>query len=306
MAHLALGLAALGRPAYINLGRAAELPGDRDPDAMEAACTKVLDAAYDAGLRHVDVARSYGLAEDFLAAWLAATGHDDVFVSSKWGYDYVGGWRLDADVHEQKEHSFTRFTDQWAITHRMLGDRVGLYQVHSLTTDSALFDDTRLLEAMAHLRDSGVRLGFSTSGPEQAEAVERGLAVRVAGVRLFDAVQSTWNVLERSAGHALEQAHRDGVQVLIKEALANGRLAVDAPAALQGFAAERGVGVDAVSLALVMAQPWVDTVVLGPASVAQLTANLGCRDLQVEPDVWADVVEPPEAYWKQRAALPWT
>ena len=57
----------------------------------------VLDAAYAAGMRYVDTARSYGRAEEFLAEWLAAHPEiDDIVVGSKWGYRYVGDWRLDA------------------------------------------------------------------------------------------------------------------------------------------------------------------------------------------------------------------
>jgi hypothetical protein len=33
--RLGLGLAALGRPSYINLGRGTDLPADRDVEAME-------------------------------------------------------------------------------------------------------------------------------------------------------------------------------------------------------------------------------------------------------------------------------
>src|SRR5215471_5088766 len=91
--RLGLGLAALGRPAYINLGRE---PGERSVMELRATSWAVLDDAYTAGVRWVDAARSYGLAEDFLAGWLAARGHQDLTVSSKWGYAYVGQWRTDA------------------------------------------------------------------------------------------------------------------------------------------------------------------------------------------------------------------
>ncbi|WP_229796357.1 aldo/keto reductase, partial [Saccharothrix coeruleofusca] len=225
MPDFALGLAALGRPAYINLGRERALPEHRDVDAMRRACHAVLDAAYAAGVRRVDAARSYGRAEEFLAEWLADRGHRDVRVSSKWGYAYVADWRRDADTHEVKEHSLDRFTRQWRETESLLGAGVELYQVHSLTDDSPLFGDSELLAALGALRDSGVRLGLSTSGPRQGEAVRRGLEVEVAGRRLFDAVQSTWNVLEPSVGPALALAHEAGAEVLVKEGLANGRLA---------------------------------------------------------------------------------
>ena len=70
MAQLALGLASLGRPAYINLGREDALPAVRDVESMRAQCHLVLDTAYELGIRWVDAARSYGLSEDFLASWL--------------------------------------------------------------------------------------------------------------------------------------------------------------------------------------------------------------------------------------------
>ena len=49
--------------------------------------------------------------------------------------------------------------------------------------------------------------------------------MRVGGVNPFQSVQATWNLLERSAGPALADAHAAGWGVIVKEALANGRLA---------------------------------------------------------------------------------
>jgi len=306
--RVGVGLAALGRPAYINLGRVDELPAGREVDVLRAASFEVLDAAYDAGVRWVDVARSYGLAEEFLAGWLDDRGHTDVTVSSKWGYAYVGDWRMDAQVHEAKEHSLARFTAQWAESRALLGDAIALYQVHSLTADSPLFDDQPLLEAMAGLAAGGVRLGFSTSGPHQADTVRRAFALEVAGERLFSAVQSTWNLLETSAGPALAEAHEAGATVLVKETLANGRLAAEPPAALADLARAHRVGADAVALAAVLAQRWADVVLAGPSSTQQLASNLAAADLRLDP---AELValgtlpEDPVAYWSRRSGLPW-
>ncbi|GDY28589.1 aldo/keto reductase [Gandjariella thermophila] len=304
-ARLGLGLAALGRPAYINLGRQDALPADRSVAAMREATWRVLDAAHEAGIRWVDAARSYGRAEEFLAGWLADRGHRDVTVSSKWGYAYVGGWRLDAPVHEVKEHSLARFRAQWAETRALLGDRVAVYQVHSLTADSPLFTDRALLDALATLADRGVRLGFSTSGPHQADTVRRALEVSVSGRRLFAAVQSTWNVLEPSVGPALAEAHREGLHVLVKEALANGRLAVDPPAEVVALGRRWEAGPDAVALAAALAQPWADTVLLGPASVPQLRANLAAVRVPLAADELAGLAVYPARYWADRGALTW-
>ncbi|MGB5748926.1 MAG: aldo/keto reductase, partial [Desulfobacterales bacterium] len=41
---------------------------------MEAQAHRVLDSAWDAGIRYFDAARSYGKAEDFLHSWLAKRG----------------------------------------------------------------------------------------------------------------------------------------------------------------------------------------------------------------------------------------
>lgn len=303
--EFALGLAALGRPAYINLGREHALPEHRDVDAMRAQCHAVLDAAYEAGVRRVDAARSYGRAEEFLGQWLAARVHRDVRVSSKWGYAYVADWRRDVATHEVKEHSLDRFTRQWRETQDLLGAHVGLYNVHSLTPDSPLFGDPDLLLALGGLRDSGVRLGFSTSGPDQAATVRRALDLEVEGRRLFDSVQSTWNVLETSVGPELAYAKESGAEVFVKEGLANGRLAVDPPPRVRELAAEHGVGPDAIALAAVRAQPWADVVLSGAASPEQLHANLRARDVDLEPDELAECAEPAERYWATRSSLPW-
>lgn len=306
--RVGLGLAALGRPAYINLGREGALPAERTVEAMREASWQVLDAAYAAGIRWVDVARSYGRAEEFLAGWLAARNVADLTISSKWGYAYVGAWRMDVAVHEVKEHSLARFSQQWAESQALLGGRIALYQVHSLTSDSPLFADQPLQHALAGLTADGTRVGFSTSGPVQNEVVERGLALRVDGQPVFTSVQSTWNVLEPSVGPALERAHHDGAHVLVKEALANGRLAIEPPGPLAEIAGRLRVTPDAVAIAAVLSQPWADTVLSGAVSPGQLVSNLRAPALQLtdqDLEQLGSLAEPAQDYWSQRTALQW-
>ena len=94
--RIGLGLAALGRPGYINVGHAADLAGHTDVASMERGAHAVLDAAYAGGVRYFDAARSYGRAEEFLGSWLAerGLGRGDVTVGSKWGYTYTADWRV--------------------------------------------------------------------------------------------------------------------------------------------------------------------------------------------------------------------
>jgi aryl-alcohol dehydrogenase-like predicted oxidoreductase len=226
----------------------------------------VLDAAWNAGIRYVDAARSYGRAEAFLASWLRTRGNAGrPVVGSKWGYEYTGQWRLDADTHEVKEHSVKMFQRQRAESAELLGDALDLYQVHSVTQDSPALDDAALLDALAELRATGVSVGVSLSGPSQREALERVLSVERDGCRLFATVQATWNVLEPSAGPVLQAAHDAGMGVLVKEAVANGRLtprATDCQVSevIAPIASREGTTIDAIALAAVVDQPWVDVV----------------------------------------------
>jgi len=284
---IGLGLAALGRPGYINLGHGRDLAGETNVEALERRTHEVLDAAYAAGVRYLDAARSYGRAEDFLASWLDARAVPPgaVTVGSKWGYVYTADWHVEADRHEVKDLSAANLRRQSAESRALLGDHLALYQIHSATLESGVLDDAEVRDELTGLREQGLAIGFTASGPRQRETIER--ALEVGG---FDSVQATWNLLERSAGTALAAAHEAGLGVIVKEALANGRLIGTVP--------------DSVAIAAVLAQPWADVVLSGAVTVEHLESNL--RALEAKYDGrHDDLVEDPEAYWSARAALPW-
>jgi aryl-alcohol dehydrogenase-like predicted oxidoreductase len=301
-----LGLAALGRPGYINLGHAGDV-GDTDVEAMERHAHEVLDAAYEGGVRYFDAARSYGRAEAFLASWLRRRGlsRDDVTVGSKWGYTYTADWRVDVDEHEVKDLSVSTLRRQLGETRALIGEHLALYQIHSATIESGVLDDAEVREELARLREEGVRIGFTATGPRQAATIEH--ALEVGG---FDAVQATWNLHERSATDALAAAHEAGLGVIVKEALANGRLTArgDADGRLTAAARERGTTPDALALAAVLAQPWVDVVLSGVATVDTLHSNLAALDVGWDApaeEELAALEEPPEEYWERRSELAW-
>jgi aryl-alcohol dehydrogenase-like predicted oxidoreductase len=315
---LGLGLAALGRPGYINLGHAADLNREYNVAAMESHTHSVLDAAWAAGVRYFDAARSYGRAEQFLSTWLKSRGisPEEVVVGSKWGYTYTAGWRVDADKHEVKEHTLPVLRRQIGESKALLGQYLKLYQIHSATLDSGVLDNLEVLEELAALRDGGLIIGLSLSGPQQADALRKAIAIQVGGRPLFRSVQATWNLLSRGATGALKDAHAAGMGVIIKEALANGRLTSrneDAGFAakrrlLQAVAAEAGASIDALALAAVMAQPWADVVLSGAAQVDQLYANVKALDVTWNEGMaarLAELTEPEEVYWQTRSQLEW-
>jgi aryl-alcohol dehydrogenase-like predicted oxidoreductase len=271
----------------------------------------MLDAAYAAGIRYIDAARSYGMAENFLGTWLNKRDppKDAITVGSKWGYTYVGSWRLDAATHEVKDLSLDTLRRQIVESRTLLGDRLQLYEIHSATLESKVLENVDVLRELQRLRSSGLVIGLTVTGPNQSAVIRRALQVTVDGVTPFQVVQATWNLLEPSAAFALAEAKARGWGVIIKEALANGRL-TERPEAehattLQQEAAARKTTIDAVALAAALSQPWADVVLAGAVSIGQLESNLKAVALATEPVTWPDVAESPAVYWARRSALAW-
>jgi len=315
---LGIGMAALGRPGYINLGHGEDYQEGRTVEDMEQRAFEVLDAAWDAGVRYLDAARSYGRGEAFLGAWLRwrEIPEDDAVVASKWGYRYTADWRIEAIHHEIKDHSLAVLRRQWRETREHLGEHLDLYQIHSATFDSGVLENGEVHRELALLKGEGVLIGLTLSGPRQAEVLERAMAVEVDGERLFDAVQATWNPLEPSAAPALEAAHAAGLGVIVKEALANGRLTdrnrdsgfATRRRILADLAGRFDVSVDAVTLAAALARPWADVVLSGAATLAQLKSNLKSLDIGWDTHAESEIhrlAEAPDAYWQTRSELAW-
>lgn len=320
-AEIGIGLAALGRPGYINLGHADDLGADYSVSAMQANAHAVLDAAFDSGVRYFDAARSYGRAEEFLASWIGARGFSasEMRVGSKWGYTYTADWAVEVPAgtqHEVKEHSLENLQKQYELSQQQFGDHLNLYQIHSATLESGVLDNEAVLLRLNEMKQSGIEIGLSVSGVNQSAVIEKAIAIEFDGRRLFDSVQATWNLLERSAEAALAKAHQSGMAVIVKESLANGRLTERNDAAafaacrdvLNKTAGELDATWDAIAIAAAMNQPWATTVLSGAASVTHLDSNLKARDI-----VWTEqlqqrlqtVAQPAEDYWDQRSSLAW-
>jgi aryl-alcohol dehydrogenase-like predicted oxidoreductase len=212
---------------------------------------------------------------------------------------------MDEPVQERKDLSAATFRGQLAETRQLLGEHLSLYQVHSATIESGVLEDDELLAELAALRLSGVAVGITVTGPGQAETIDRAVAIGI-----FDTVQATWNLLEQSAAPALQRAHDAGLGVIVKEALANGRLTVHgAEAALLGYARDHALPPDAVAIAAAISQPWSDVVLSGAVDPAMLASNLRARELVLDGTSPAEELlqlrVDPHTYWNQRSQLKW-
>ena len=159
---LGLGLAALGRPGYITLGHHQNIGDDKSKDNMRNQCHKVLDFAYNKGIRYFDVARVYGESEEFLSSWIRKQSQFAGFVGSKWGYEYLAEWNVETDQHERKDHSHPFLKKQWVETRMNLGKSIDLYQIHSVTPESSVLNDKDVIKELHTIKKGGVDIGIST------------------------------------------------------------------------------------------------------------------------------------------------
>ena len=315
---IGLGTAALGRPGYINLGHAEAFEDGKSVEAMEAQAHKVLDFAEANGLLYLDAARSYGKAEAFISSWLAKdpARATRFAIGSKWGYTYVADWQTQADAHEIKEHSLAKLNEQWPLSQELLPG-LSLYQIHSATFGTGVLENEAIHRRLHKLREEyGIAIGLSTSGTDQPALIEAALKVKVDGKRLFDAVQVTYNMLEQSTADQLKKAHDAGLKVIIKEALANGRLTAantdvrfhTETKALFDLAQKHQTGIDAIALAFILKQPFVDIVLSGAATIPHLEANLKAYTVAMDGDDLerlASLDQGADAYWAARSGMAW-
>ncbi|WP_159022528.1 aldo/keto reductase [Formosa sp. L2A11] len=311
---IGLGLAAIGRPEYINIKK-------EDIEQTEAVfqenAMQVLDDAYRFGIRYFDVAPSYGKGEQFLIDWHNSRHYPDVTLSTKWGYTYMANWELGyAGKHEIKEHSLSKLLEQWQVSQVLLPE-LKIYQVHSATLDSGIFTNTEVLEELHRIKkETDLQIGVSTSGANQVEIIETALGIQVEGEALFSSFQVTYNVFEQSTFKILKTLLSNNKTVIIKEALANGRVFPNEN--FQNYSAaytyfnllskHYNVGVDAIALRFIIDSLQPDYVLSGALTSLQLQDNLKALTFQLTSENIHQLqifASPSKAYWQERSALAW-
>lgn len=309
---LGLGLAALGRPGYINLGHHQNIGPDKSKEAMYFQAEKVLNFAYQSGIQYFDVARVYGASEEFLSKWIRKQNQFNGYVGSKWGYEYLADWKIDTDVHERKDHSAAFLKQQWVETRLNLGKNIDLYQIHSVTPESNVLNDRNVLNELQNIKKSGIEIGISTSGPSQAETIKKLLEINKVE-NLFTFIQCTINILEQSCQQILIEASESKINIIAKEIFANGRLSAANKEfhqkeilILRNLALDLNLSLEELSLIWAYQQKYINIVLTGAATVEQLQSNIDAiskKDLTL-PNL-LELGTSKESYWQSRKSLKW-
>jgi aryl-alcohol dehydrogenase-like predicted oxidoreductase len=312
---IGLGLAALGRPDYINIRSEHDI--DKSVDGFRANAFKVLDESYALGIRDFDVAPSYGLGEEFLQDWIDSRDPKAVSLSTKFGYTYVANWALGhSGKHEIKEHSLAKLNAQWDVSKALLPN-LKIYQIHSATLDSGVLTNTKVLSRLHELKQQHpLKIGISSSGTEQVTIIEKAQAISFDGEDLFDSYQVTFNLFEQSCFDVLKSLLENGKTVIVKEALANGRVFKNANypeyqsvyTYLEQLSIKYAVGVDAIALRFIIDDLEPSIILSGASNAHQLRQNLKALYFELNEDEISKLKSfavSTKIYWQERGGLKW-
>ncbi|QXP63293.1 aldo/keto reductase [Polaribacter sp. HaHaR_3_91] len=312
--QLGLGTAALGRPQYINVRT--ENCDNSNLAEFRKQSFNVLEKAYNLGIRYFDTAPGYGLAEELVLEWVQTKNDNTIEITTKWGYTYTANFDANATVHEVKEHSLSKLNEQWNFSKQLL-PYLKVYQIHSATLETGVLENVEVLKQLAFLKkEHNLKIGLTTTGTNQVEVIKKALEVLVDGEPVFDLFQVTYNFLDQSLIEISGELVRQNKSIVIKEALANGRVFKNESyphyakmyTTLENLAKKHTVGVDAISLKYCEQTIPGSIVLSGASSIDQLKQNLEMNSFTLS----ADEIETlnslkvsPDAYWTERKQLQW-
>ncbi|MGA9637817.1 aldo/keto reductase [Flavobacterium sp.] len=310
---IGMGLAALGRPEYINIRENKNI--DKTEKAFRENAFSVLDFAYEKGIRYYDTAPSYGKGERYLMDWNNDRKHSDVILGTKWGYTYVANWELGYyGKHEIKEHSLDKLLEQWEVSQELL-PKLNIYQIHSATLETGVLQNDAILNKLYQLKkETGIQIGLTTSGENQNKIILEALNIKINNDYLFDSFQVTYNILEQSTFEVLNILKSKSKFIIIKEALANGRIFNKENKAtyslLENLALKYNVGIDAIVIRFVIDSIEPNYVLSGASNIHQLEENLKALHpdlilLHSEMKQLSLLRTNPVSYWEERNRLTW-
>ncbi len=312
---LGLGTAAIGRPHYINIRQ----QKGQDEFALSEFRNQghdLLSKAYAAGIRYFDTAPGYGMAEQLLIDWVKEKQDPTIELATKWGYTYVANFDKNATVHEMKEHSINKLNEQWKQSQKLL-PYLTTYQIHSATLETGVLENQEILHQLAGLKNEHhLKIGLSTTGANQVGVLKKALDIEVDGVQLFEVFQITYNVFDQSAASVIRSITSENKRVVIKEALANGRVFPnpkysnysEAYLQLSKLAEKYSVGIDAIALRFCVDSVPVFKVLSGASLDQHLDGNLKMNSFSLddqELQLLKSFKVEPIKYWNERKLLNW-
>jgi D-threo-aldose 1-dehydrogenase len=290
--RLGIGCASLGTPA---------------PALDDAAAEDVMAAAWARGIRFFDVAPLYGggVAEERLGRALAGRPRDDYTLCTK-----TGVTRAYATTAMPPGATRRRQFDRWDFSaaatrasvetslRRLRTDRLDVVHLHD--AEDHLDASLEAYAELARLRDAGVvvAIGIGSNVP----AAVRALLDRAVFTTFL--LAGAYTLLDQSGAALLDEAHARGIRVVIGGVFNSGVLAawpnpsptfayapadaaiLQRTARIAAICADHGVSLGAAALQFAASHPAVDTLLIGPRTVAELDQNLAAYAEPVPGALW--------------------
>jgi aryl-alcohol dehydrogenase-like predicted oxidoreductase len=276
---------------------------------------RLLDAAWDLGIRTLDTADAYGggRSESYIGEWLATKGpdvRDEIVIVTKTFNPMAEG----AD----KGLSRARIRRQVVTSLERLGvERLPLYMGHAFDPDTPQEETLSAFDELVREGTVGA-VGASNFTAEQvAEALELSA---LEGLTRYEWVQNAFSLLEQDDRETMfPLCHEHGLGFAPFGPLAGGWLTgkyrrgeapppgsrmtlrpeggegyrtdatFDALEILEREAQERGVSMAALSLAWLLHVPELTAIVVGPNDVAQFAPVIEALDVRLDPDEHARI-----------------
>ncbi|NED96386.1 aldo/keto reductase [Phytoactinopolyspora alkaliphila] len=274
------------------------------------AVGEVVAAAIDHGITLFDTADVYGTGQSETLLGEALGGRRaDVVVATKFGMDMQGANGPDWGTRGSRRYIRTAVE---ASLRRLGTDWIDLYQMHEPDPRTPV-EET--LAALHELVLEGKIRYVGSSNFSAWQVVDADWVARSSGFERFISAQNKYSLYDRSAeAELVPAAQHSGVGILPffpleyglltgkyrrgEQAPEGSRLAsrtsvldradFDRIEALEGYAAERDLGILDVAIGGLAAQPAVGSVIAGATSAAQIEANVRAAHWQPTP---ADLAE---------------
>ena len=231
---IGFGAVKIGRAVGLKYPQPFELP---DVKTVE----KLLNGVLDLGVTYIDTAPAYGLSEERIGAAIAHR-RDEFVLSTKVGERFVDGRSL----FDFSAKAVTASVEE--SLRRLRTPTVDIIFIHSDGNDLAIQRDTDCVAALQALKQRGLTRAIGLSG----KTVEGARAA----LHWTDVLMSEYHLHDRSHEAVMTEARARGIGVVVKKALASGRLPAE----------------DAVPF--VLANPDVTSVVAGGLNLDHVRQNI--------------------------------
>lgn len=231
---LGYGAFKIGRNEQTKYGAAYPLPSD-------AEVARLLNGLLDLGINYFDTAPAYGLSEERIGAVLARR-RAEFTLSTKVGEVFEGG---------RSTYDFSAAAIEFSVhrsLQRLRTDTLDVVFIHANAADQAILADTDAVPTLLRLRERGLIQHVGLSAKTVAGAR--------AALEWADVLMVEYHLEDQSADEVIRDAAVAGVGVVVKKALASGKLAATE------------------ALRFVLNNPGVSSVVVGTLNLEHMRANI--------------------------------